>query len=74
MEIALENGLSFEERAIRVEELNQAAEVWITSATREILPIVELDGNPVGSGKPGAVWDKMNALYQLNKERLRNPA
>jgi D-alanine transaminase len=72
VEIARENAIALEERAIRVEELKQADEVWVTSATREILPIVQLDGVSVGNGKPGAVWNRMNALYQRHKELLRN--
>jgi D-alanine transaminase len=72
VEIAHENAIALEERAIRAEELHQAEEVWVTSATREILPIVQLDGKPVASGKPGAVWARMNALYQQHKKLLRN--
>jgi len=75
VEIARENTLPLEERAIRSEELHQAEEVWVTSATREILPIVQLDGKFVGDGRPGAVWNRMNALYQHHKTLLRsNPA
>jgi D-alanine transaminase len=71
VEIARENAIALEERAISVDELKRAEEVWVSSATREILPIVQLDGKPVGNGKPGAVWDRMNALYQQHKALLR---
>jgi D-alanine transaminase len=71
VEIALGNAIAFEERKITLEELSRAEEVWVTSSTREVLPIVELDGRMVGNGKPGPLWARMNALYQQRKEQLR---
>lgn len=71
VEIALENGIPVLERQITVEELGAAEEVWLTSSTREILPVVELDGRMVGEGVPGPLWGRMNALYQARKALLR---
>ncbi len=71
VELAKANAIPLEERKIRLEELVRAEEVWITSSTREVLPIVELDGKKVGSGEPGPLWVRMNALYQERKEGLR---
>jgi D-alanine transaminase len=71
VELAHANGIAMEERGITVEELRTASEVWITSSTREVLPIVELDGRQVGAGLPGPVWESMNAWYQKRKEQLR---
>ena len=48
-------------------ELSGADEVWITSATVGIAPIVKIDGKQVGSGKPGRVWRDVNGLYQAFK-------
>jgi D-alanine transaminase len=44
----------------------------LTSATREILPIVALDGRPVGSGRPGPVYAKLRAAYDQAIEALRS--
>ncbi len=70
LEIAAANGMPWREDAIPVERLRNADEVWVTSSTREILPITELDGQRVGDGRPGPVWERMFALYQNYKRRL----
>jgi D-alanine transaminase len=46
----------------------------MTSSTREIMPVIELDGAPVGSGRPGPLWNRMQGLYQDYKEILRRPS
>lgn len=71
VELAEANNIPLQERKIALDELNRAEEVWVTSSTREILPIVELDGRKVGAGEPGLVWQRMNALYQERKAQLR---
>lgn len=48
-------------------ELIQADEIWITSSTLGIAPVVRLDGRQVGSGKPGPVWRAINNSYQAFK-------
>lgn len=57
------------ERSMTLEELRGAAEIWLTSATREVLPVTRLDGEPVGDGKPGPVWRKAHTLFQDFKRR-----
>lgn len=71
VEIARDHGVPCEERPIRLEELEAANEVWVTSSTREILPVVNLNGKPVGLGEVGPVWHRINTLYQELKQRLR---
>ncbi|HKS84600.1 MAG TPA: D-amino-acid transaminase [Pseudolabrys sp.] len=48
-------GLAFEERAFTVEEAYAAREAFITSASQIVLPVVRIDGRPVGNGAPGLV-------------------
>ena len=49
-------------------ELLLADEIWITSSTLGIAPVVRLDGRPVGDGKPGPVWHDTDDLYQAFKK------
>jgi D-alanine transaminase len=74
LELAVQHGIPAQERRIALDELMSAPEIWMTSSTREIMPVIELDGAPVGSGLPGPVWQRMQALYQDYKEILRRPS
>jgi D-alanine transaminase len=64
LEIAEHAGVPCEERTISSAELSAADEIWLTSSTREILPVTRLDGQAVGNGHPGPQWSRMIALYQ----------
>jgi len=70
LEIAAAHGLAHEVRDIREEEVREADELWMTSSTKEVLPIVTLDGRPVGSGKPGPVFAQMYGWYQDFKQHV----
>lgn len=48
-------GLKLEERAFTLEEAHAAREAFITSASQIVLPVVKIDGRPVGNGAPGLV-------------------
>jgi D-alanine transaminase len=72
IELALANGLTVEERDIKQDELETADEIWLTSSTREIAPVVKLDNRVVGDGVAGDYWKKIIALYQGYKQELRN--
>ena len=63
LELAAEYGLPYETRAIAESEVRSADEIWMTSSTKEVLPVTRLDGRPVGSGRPGAVWQQMHAWF-----------
>ncbi|MGE8659832.1 MAG: D-amino acid aminotransferase [Achromobacter sp.] len=62
-ELAAEAGIPFEARRLSQDEVVQADELMLSSATKEVLPIVSLDGRPVGSGKPGPVYEQLRAGY-----------
>jgi D-alanine transaminase len=61
------NRIPLQERRLTLTELRSAEEVWLTSSTREVLPVTRLDGEPVGSRKPGPLWKKAYALLQAAK-------
>lgn len=68
LELAKKHGLPHQVRAVAEAELRSADEIWMTSSTKEIMPIVRLDGADVGSGKPGPLAGRMDALYQTFKQ------
>jgi len=56
-------GLAFEERAFTVEEAYAAREAFITSASQIVLPVVRIDGRPVGNGAPGLIATALRRDY-----------
>lgn len=72
LELARANGVKCEVRNIQQAELNTADEIWMTSSTREIAPVLLLNGKPVGDAGIGPLWKKMIGIYQDYKQQLRN--
>lgn len=70
LELAQVNQIASQENVIALEALQNATEIWVTSSTREIVPVIELDGLVVGTGKPGMVFHKMDQLFQAYKKSL----
>lgn len=70
IDLAREHGMPFEIRPVSEAELRTADEVWITSATREVLAVTRLDGKPVGAGKPGPVFERMLAAFRAFRSAL----
>ncbi len=64
VEILMHNDLPIVEGSISESKLLSAGEIWVTSSTWEIVPVVELDDKLVGNGKPGPLWKQANKLYQ----------
>ena len=71
IEIAARDHLPYRERSITLEELQQADEIWISSSTKEIVPIIQLDGIAIGNGQPGPVWRGIVERYRKYKDDLR---
>jgi D-alanine transaminase len=71
LELARGAGIDCEERDISLDALRAADEIWLTSSTREVMPVTRLDGAAVGSGVPGPLWQRIDALYQDFKSQLR---
>ncbi|MHB8535779.1 MAG: D-amino acid aminotransferase [Sulfuricaulis sp.] len=68
VEIANAKKIACDELPVSIEALRAADEVWLTSSTKEILPITRIDGTPVGDGKPGPMHARMFALYREYKQ------
>ncbi|OIR11332.1 D-alanine aminotransferase [mine drainage metagenome] len=70
LELAAANGIPYEVRRVTKAEVLGADELLLTSSTKEVLPITQLDGKPVGNGKPGAMFAKLHPLYQTFKREV----
>jgi D-alanine transaminase len=63
LRLAGEQSLKLEERPFSVEEAIHAREAFITSATTFVLPVISIDGNRIGDGRPGGVTRRLRQLY-----------
>jgi len=57
------NGIAFEPRPMSVAEFGTADELFLAGTTTEIMPIVHVDGRPVGDGRPGPVATRLARLF-----------
>lgn len=65
--LAKDGSLKVEERIVTMDEVADADEIWVTSSSKEVAPVVEFNGKPVADGKIGDVWLKAQALYSAGK-------
>ncbi|MBN2909894.1 D-amino-acid transaminase [Polycladomyces sp. WAk] len=64
LKLAEKEGIPVREEAFSLEDLRSADEVFITSTTKEIVPVVAVDGIPVGTGQPGLVTRKLQQAFE----------
>lgn len=65
--VAIAHDIPMLEQQITLTDLESADEIWLSSSTKEALPVTRLNDLAVGTGKPGAVWQKMRGFYQEHK-------
>jgi D-alanine transaminase len=61
-------GLKLEERAFTLEEAHQAREAFLTSASQIVLPVVAIDGRPIGNGAPGLIASALRRDFHDHAE------
>jgi D-alanine transaminase len=71
LELAANHAIPFREADITQEQLCNADEIWLTSSTREISPVIRLDDSVISNGVPGPLWRRMISLYQDYKTAIR---
>jgi D-alanine transaminase len=62
-EVAASAQIAIVERRFTRSEAQEAREAFITAATIGALPVVAIDGKPVGEGKPGPIARRLQELY-----------
>lgn len=63
LRFAKEAQMKVEERSFTILEAQDADEAFITSASTFVMPVVEIDGAPIGTGKPGSVAARLREIY-----------
>ena len=65
-ELAAANGIPCRSVPVSEAQLRGADEVWISAATRGVVPVTRLDGAKIGDGRPGPLWRRMRALVEAS--------
>ena len=65
--LRIDGSIPVEERIVTMNEVRQADEIWITNSSKHIGPVIELDGEAVGDGLVGPVWEKAMTIYESVK-------
>jgi D-alanine transaminase len=63
LRFAAEAQMKVEERSFTIAEAQEADEAFVTSASAFVMPVVEIDGKPVGTGKVGAIATRLREIY-----------
>ncbi len=72
LELAAEHQLPAREARLTAYDLYAADEVFLTSTAGGIMPLVEIDGRPIGDGKPGRISQRIHGLYWALRESGRD--
>ena len=64
LDLIRKEGLPVEERFVTVDELLRADEIFLTGTTVEVLPVIRVDGKPIGTGKPGPVTQRLQSAFR----------
>jgi D-alanine transaminase len=69
-EVATRAGIEYKAAPVSEQQLRTADEIWISASTREVQSVTKLDGKPVGTGKPGPLWQRIHEHWQRYKREL----
>lgn len=70
LKLCKENGIEYKEQIFTVNDLKQADEVFISSTTSEVMPIVQINELQINSGTPGKITKKLQNLFKREIEKL----
>lgn len=69
LKLAADDGVKVEERSFTLEEAKNASEAFVTSASTFVMPVVEIDGQPIGTGAPGPIARCLREIYLAEADR-----
>jgi len=72
IELARENNMTVTERLISKEELFDADEVWLSSSSTGIRPVVKIDDTHIANGQPGPLWETNIKLFLEHQSTYSN--
>jgi D-alanine transaminase len=64
VELVRQKNIAFREESLTIDALREASEIWISSSTREMTPVAQLDNKPVGNGEAGPVFQQVWQWYR----------
>ena len=70
LRFAQEAQMEVEERLFTIDEAKEADEAFVTSASTFVMPVVEIDGVPLGGGTPGKVAPRLREIYLEESRKL----
>ena len=70
VELLQDTDIVCQETAIHEDELRSADEIWLTSSSLGIAPVIRLDGKAVGNGRVGSLWKQAHQRYLDYKARF----
>jgi branched-chain amino acid aminotransferase len=70
LELARESGIPVEEGQFPVEALRTAEECFLSNTTMEVMPATQLNGRPVGSGKPGPLTQRLHQIFVTHRHKF----
>jgi len=68
--LADDASVKIQQRFASDSELRAADEIWISSSTKELVPVTMLDDKPVGNGQPGPLWQDLHQRFQQYKSEV----
>jgi D-alanine transaminase len=72
VDLMLDANMPINEQHIPEQTLLSADEIWLTGSTTGVAPVLKLNGKPVGSGKPGVMWQQANQLFNIYISNYKN--
>jgi D-alanine transaminase len=71
LRLCAREGIRHRETAVFADDLARADELFLASTTLEVMPVVRVDGRPVGDGRPGPMTTRLGALFSAETTRAR---